>query len=237
MTDEITWTAELPVVFRRHSGDDLGVIEAAMVSTGSDEEIEKLTPEKIKGLINYLMKMRHGSPFEHNSLTFRISAPIFVWREFMRHRIASYNEQSARYMQMEPKFYNYPVIRPLVQKGSSAHPDIQHGDMTLHSIVTTEVEHANRVAWESYQNMITAGAALEAARAVLPVNIYSSAYVTMNARALMNFLSLRVASDDAIYKTHPQWEINRVADQMEAEFARLFPITHEAFVRNGRVAP
>jgi thymidylate synthase (FAD) len=237
MTSEITWTDELTVAFRRASGDDIAICEAATVSTGSDEDVALFTEAKIAGLINYLMKMRHGSPFEHSSITFRISAPIFVWREFMRHRIASYNEQSARYMQMEPKFYNYPIIRPLVQKGSSAHPDIQHGDMVLHTIVTTEVEHANRVAWESYQYMITAGAALEAARAVLPVNIYSSAYVTMNARALMNFLSLRVASDDATYKTHPQWEINRVADAMEVEFARLFPVTHAAFVANGRVAP
>jgi thymidylate synthase (FAD) len=85
--------------------------------------------------------------------------------------------------------------------------------------------------------MLDAGVAREVARIVLPVNIYSSAYVTMNARALMNFLSLRTKSDDSTFPSFPQREIELVAELYEAEFAKLMPLTHAAFVANGRVAP
>jgi thymidylate synthase (FAD) len=85
--------------------------------------------------------------------------------------------------------------------------------------------------------MLDAGIAREVARIVLPLTIYSSMYVTMNARALMNFLSLRTKREDSTFPSYPQREIEMVAEQMEAEFARLMPLTHGAFDRNGRVAP
>jgi thymidylate synthase (FAD) len=85
--------------------------------------------------------------------------------------------------------------------------------------------------------MLEADVAREVARIVLPVNIYSSAYVTMNARAMMNFLSLRKKSDDSTFPSYPQREIEMVADRYEEEWARLMPLTHAAFVANGRVAP
>ena len=93
------------------------------------------------------------------------------------------------------------------------------------------------MAYDAYQRMLDAGIAREVARMALPVTIYSSAYVTMNARALMNFLSLRKKSDDATYPSYPQREIEMVAEVYEEHFARLMPITHEAFVASGRVAP
>jgi len=85
--------------------------------------------------------------------------------------------------------------------------------------------------------MLAAGIAREVARIVLPVTIYSSMYVTLNARSLMNFLSLRTKHDDATFPSFPQREIEMCAELMEAEWARLMPLTHAAFQGNGRVAP
>jgi thymidylate synthase (FAD) len=85
--------------------------------------------------------------------------------------------------------------------------------------------------------MLEAGVAREVARIVLPVTIYSSAYVTMNARALMNFLSLRRKVEDSHFPSFPQREIEMVAEKYELEFERIMPLTHASFVANGRVAP
>ena len=92
-------------------------------------------------------------------------------------------------------------------------------------------------AYAAYQRMLEAGNAREVARIVLPVTIYSSMYVTMNARSLMNFLSLRTKREDSHFPSFPQREIEMAAEQMEAEWARLMPLTHAAFEKNGRVAP
>lgn len=188
-------------------------------------------------LIGYLMRNRHGSPFEHTAFTFYVEAPIFVWREIMRHRIASYNEESARYRQLEPVFYAPGLERDLVQSGSSAHPRLTFGTTEQHALVEDELARSSVAAYDAYVRMLNAGIAREVARMVLPVNIYSSAYVTMNARALMNFLSLRVEDPSAAYPSHPMREIEAVARQFEAIFAEKMPATHAAFIENGRVSP
>ena len=92
-------------------------------------------------------------------------------------------------------------------------------------------------AYHAYREMLSVGVAKEVARGVLPVTTYSSAYVTMNARAMMNFLSLRKSSPDAKYPSYPQREIEMVAEKYEAIFADLMPLTYQAFILNGRVAP
>jgi len=93
------------------------------------------------------------------------------------------------------------------------------------------------VAYDSYIKMLEAGVAREVARVVLPVATYSSMYVTMNARALMNFLSLRTAREGSHFPSYPQREIEMVAEKMEAEFAKLMPLTYGAFEKSGRIAP
>ena len=85
--------------------------------------------------------------------------------------------------------------------------------------------------------MLNAGIARELARSVLPVGLFSSMYVTMNARALMNFLSLRTTREGSHFPSYPQREIEMVAEKMEHEFAQLMPITYAAFEKSGRVAP
>ena len=189
------------------------------------------------GLINYLMRDRHGSPFEHNSMTFYVQAPIFVFREFMRHRIASYNEESGRYREMRPVFYVPGADRKLQQEGKPGHYVFTDGTPEQHALVTEQTQAACRTAYAAYRTMLDAGVTREVARIVLPLTLYSSMYVTMNARALMNFLSLRTQREDSTFPSYPQREIEMVADQMEPRWAELMPLTHAAFDANGRVCP
>lgn len=179
-----------------------------------------------------------NSPFEHNSMTFRISAPIFVFREFHRHRIGwSYNEQSGRYSKLSPEFYVPKKSRPLVNVGTSAAPEFAPGTDEQFDLTTSKLEEAHSSAWDTYEELLNAGVANEVARVVLPVGIYSTMYATCNARSLMAFLSLRTMDERAKFKSRPQHEITLVAARMEEEFANLFPITYEKYNKFGRVAP
>lgn len=224
------------VEYVRHSGDDAGIAAAARVSLAEDQKT--FSDKSNAGLINYLMKNRHGSPFEHTSLTFRVQAPIFVFREFHRHRVGwSYNEVSGRYKVLEPKFYIHDNTRPIVQTGTSAHPDLGLGTQDQYDIADEEIFRIAEHAWESYNYMLTAGVANEVARLVLPVNIYSEMYATCNVRSLLHFLSLRVDHPDNTFVTKPLYEIQKVAEGMEAHLAEHFPAVHTAFNENGRVAP
>lgn len=212
-------------------GNDQSIVRAARVSSGSASE-----PEKDKGLINYLMRDRHGSPFEHAVFTFRIEAPIFVFREFMRHRVASYNEESGRYKQLEPVFYVPDENRKLIQVGKPGAYTFEDGTVEQQDAVTRSLTWSALSSYGMYSEMLEQGVAREVARMVLPVNIYSSMYVTMNARALMNFLSLR-SLEQGKFPSFPQVEIAMVADQMEENFRNILPETHASFIANGRVAP
>jgi thymidylate synthase (FAD) len=212
---------------------DEAVTMAARVSTGATHT----SPEKDKGLINYLMRDRHGSPFEHNAFTFYIEAPIFVFREFMRHRIASYNEESGRYKELEPVFYVPAPERKLIQVGKVGAYEFVEGSNEQFVVTSDSIKDSCVFAYEKYTDMLNAGVAREVARAVLPVNTYSSMFVTMNARSLMNFLSLRTTREGTHFPSFPQREIEMVAEQMECFFAEKMPITYETFNKNGRVAP
>ncbi len=234
---KLEWRDDVEVELISHDASDDLVVASARVSTlGAESNPENA--EEYQGLINFLMKNRHGSPFEHNQFVFKVSAPIFVWREHMRHRIGfSYNEESGRYKQLEPVFYLPYEGRKLKQTGKAGHYNLQEGEESLRWIVQDEIEHANKVAYLSYEAMLHAGVAREVARMVLPVNIFSTAYVTCNARSLMHFLSLRTNVEDSRFSSFPQREIEMVAEKYEEMFSVLMPLTYKAFNRNGRVAP
>jgi thymidylate synthase (FAD) len=239
MSDEIIFREDMSVELVKSSASDADVIWAARVSTTGDKSLEDVGSDasKSEGLINYLARERHGSPFEHTSMTFFISAPIFVFREFMRHRIASYNEESGRYRELKPVFYIPSKERKLVQIGKAGSYTFIDGTPEQYEITAKSIKETCVLAYENYQKMLAAGVAREVARAVLPVTLYSSMYVTMNARALMNFLSLRTSRDGSHFPSYPQREIEMVAEKMEAEFAKLMPITYGAFEKSGRIAP
>ena len=236
---EAIFRSDMSVDLVKHSASDADVIWAARVSTAGEQSLDEISkdPAKSAGLINYLARERHGSPFEHTSMTFFISAPIFVFREFMRHRIASYNEESGRYRELQPVFYVPSPERKLVQIGKTGSYEFVEGTKDQFDITVRAMKESYVFSYEKYQMMLEAGVAREVARAVLPVGLYSSMYVTMNARALMNFLSLRTSREGSHFPSYPQREIEMVAEKMEEIFARLMPLTHGAFEKSGRIAP
>jgi len=240
--NEIQFRSDVTVELVRASASDSDVLFAARVSTQGEQTLGEAqagteATAKDRGLINYLMRDRHGSPFEHNSMTFYIQAPIFVFREFMRHRIASYNEESGRYRELRPVFYVPAPERNLLQVGKPGAYEFLPGTPEQYALVDTATRDASEFAFLAYQRMLDAGVAREVARIVLPLNIYSSMYVTMNSRALMNFLSLRTKVEGTHFPSFPQREIEMCAEKMETIWTELMPLTHAAFNANGRVSP
>jgi thymidylate synthase (FAD) len=236
---EIEFRSDVTVELIKHAASDTDVLWAARVSTKGESSLAEVEadPERSKGLINFLMRDRHGTPFEHSSMTFYVRAPIFVFREFMRHRTFSYNEESGRYRQLEPVFYVPAPERKLVQIGKPGKYEFVDGTPEQYKLVTEATEESYRQAYRAYLEMIDAGVAREVARTVLPVGLYSSMYATCNARALMNFLSLRTKREDSAFPSFPQREIEMVAEKMEEIWAGLMPLTHAAFEQVGRVSP
>lgn len=229
------------VTLIQHAGSDAMVAAAAKVSTTGEEarDLARIEEEGgISGLIRYLMRHRHGSPFEHGMMTFFVHAPIFVIREMQRHRVASYNEESGRYKQLEPVFWSPAEDRAIAktENYSSARPTFQTGTPEQFDLIRTHDEMYDKL-YAAYEEEIAAGIGNEVARRLLPLGTYSSFWITINPRSLMNVLSLRVHSEDATFVSYPQREIEQVAEQMEAAFAAHWPLTHKAFEKNGRTAP
>lgn len=229
------------VTLIQHAGDDVMVAAAAKVSTTGDEarDLSRIEEEGgISGLIRYLMRHRHGSPFEHGMMTFFVHAPIFVIRELQRHRIASYNEESGRYKQLEPVFWSPSDERKIARPENykSSRPTFDEGTPEQFELIRKHDDLFDQL-YAAYEEEIAAGIGNEVARRLLPLATFSSVWVTMNPRALMNFLSLRVHDADATAVSYPQREIEEVAEQMEASFAELYPLTYKQFIKNGRVAP
>lgn len=243
MTDDLlepVFRSDMTVELVRAAARDADVVFAARVSTAGESSLADVGADAAgaKGLINYLMRERHGSPFEHNSFTFFVSAPILVFREFMRHRAGfSYNEESGRYRELKPVFYVPGPERKLRQEGKPGAYVFVEGTPEQHETTSRATRAACTTAYAAYQEMLAAGVAREVARSVLPVGTYSSMYVTCNARSLMSFLSLRTTREGSRFPSYPQREIEMVAEQMEEHFATAMPLTHAAFTAAGRVSP
>lgn len=230
-------------------GGDLAVIAAARVSNGVEYEEASKGIEADSKLIRYLVKHRHGTPFEHATFQFFVKAPLFVRSEWHRHRIASYNEISGRYVEYEAEFYIPEQIRVKgsTNKQGSIFPDQEWLDSqiqihphwvfnNLNDIQDWDEQMAHWMAefsnqaFAMYQNLLSHGVAKEMARMILPLNLYTQFYMTVNARALMNFLSLRAAED-------AQWEIRQYAIAMKEMFREAMPLTFAAWKDNGFIAP
>ncbi|MBI4060806.1 MAG: FAD-dependent thymidylate synthase [Elusimicrobia bacterium] len=200
-------------------GGDQGVVDAARVSYGGASK----GAEADRKLIGYLLKHSHMTPFEHAVFKFHVSAPIFVARQWFRHRFAAYNEVSFRYTEVKDYFYMPERWRGQDKKnkqGSSAAPELDQD--ALHGLFRTQVDGA----LAAYKKMLGMGVAREMARMVLPVNLYTEFYWTVNARSLMNFVALRA---DA----HAQLEIQAYGEALARQFKDLMPWTYEAFLRDG----
>jgi thymidylate synthase (FAD) len=207
--------------------DDLSVANAARVSFARRKaELD----ESDEGLIRFLMRDRHGTPFEHNAFRYHIRCPIFVAREWFRHRIGSFNEFSLRYARATDDFYVPEADDVRSQVGKPGAYTFEPVEPELAERTREEFRAVYDQAYETYERLVEAGVAREVARSVLPVGAYTQFYWTVNARALMNFVSLRNSE-------FAQLEIRRYAEVVEALFAERMPVTHAAFVAGGRVAP
>jgi len=223
-------------------GGDHSIVRAARVSVSSGEIIVNTDDEeeikKNNGLINYLMREKHGSPFEQNSMTFYVKAPIFVFREFHRHRAGfSYNEMSGRYAKLNPEFWIPSKDRPLQNIGTSAKPIMAPLSIEAWEEGVQLLTEGYENDWRIYERLLELGWANEAARAKLPVALYSQMYVTLNLRSAFNFLSLRTHEPEARHVSRPQKEIEDVAREMEKHIAQLFPQAYKVYNQHGRVAP
>jgi thymidylate synthase (FAD) len=251
MPPELLFTSDVTVNLVQKTGGDHMIAAAARVSTTGLAAAELASPGKageIAGVINYLMRHRHGTPFEHASMTLFVHAPIFVWREWHRHRVGfSYNEESARYKQLDPVFWVPKPDRKLfpVADFKPARPQFRVGTSEEYGWLVEDMKAGYADAYARYEARLVRGYAREVARAGLPVGIYSSCWVTCNPRSLMNFLSLRTHEepwDDktktgARFVSYPQAEIEEAARVAERIFARGWPLAYTAFCANGRVAP
>jgi thymidylate synthase (FAD) len=206
---------------------DLSVVNAARVSFARrKDEMD----EADEGLIRFLMRDRHGTPFEHNAFRFHIRSPIFVAREWMRHRVGSFNEFSMRYARATDDFYVPEAEDVRSQVGKPGAYSFEPVEPGLAESAREEMRRAYEEAYTTYERLVAAGVARELARSVIPVGAYTEFFWTVNARSLMNFVSLRAAET-------AQREIRRYADACEVFLAERMPVTHAAFVGAGRIAP
>src|SRR5213083_3373168 len=206
---------------------DLSVVNGARVSFARrKEEMD----DSDAGLIRFLMRDRHGTPFEHNAFRFHIRSPIFVAREWMRHRVGSFNEFSMRYARATDDFYVPAPEDVRSQVGKPGAYSFEPVEPELAEQTREELRAVYDAAYETYNRLVEQGVARELARLVMPMGAYTEFYWTVNARSLMNFVSLRAAET-------AQREIRRYAEACERFLAEKMPVTHSAFVDNGRVAP
>jgi thymidylate synthase (FAD) len=206
---------------------DLSVVNGARVSFARHKQE---MDDSDAGLIRFLMRERHGTPFEHNAFRFHIRCPIFVAREWFRHRVGSFNEFSMRYAKATEDFYVPEADDVRSQVGKPGAYSFEPVPQDVAETTRERLREIYEAAYETYERLVELGVARELARAALPVGAYTEFYWTLNARSLMNFISLRAAET-------AQREIRRYAEACERFFAEQMPITHAAFVANDRTAP
>lgn len=209
-------------------GSDIDIVNAARTSFDGHET--EMTARNV-GLLNFLMRERHGTPFEMVEFKFAVKAPIFVMREWHRHRIASINEMSGRYVELEREFYVPARDDIREQKGK---PGAYYYETVEDDVRASRVRNIIDVtcddAFDSYAWMLKRGIAKEVARLVLPVNTYSKMVWKTNLRSLLNFLSLR-------NHKHAQLEIRRYAEAMEAMATSIAPVAMASFEKHERRSP
>ncbi len=192
-------------------------------------EVTELTDDDVK-LIQYLMSSRHGTPFEHNAFTFHVRCPIFISREWFRHRIGSFNEFSTRYKEMPTGMFHVPEEDMRTQVGKPGRYTFEELPEHLRREVEAEMIEAEEDSFTHYQKLLSFGLAKEVARNVLPLAAWTEFYWTVNARSLMNFLSLRNAP-------MALREIRYCAAAVELLFEEAMPYTYAAWIDANRVAP
>lgn len=221
------------IILEKYMGNEIDILSNARVSFNSDvaaKTVDELS-ERDRGVLNFLMRERHGTPWESVVFRFDVKAPLFVFREWHRHRIASINEWSARYSVMEPEWYVPAAEDVRKQVGTPGNYTFEpFEDPVVIETFRTQYDATCRNAFDMYESALEQGIAKELARGVLPVAMYSRMKWTANLRAVLNFLSLRAHE-------HAQLEIRRFAYAMEEQLKKELPLAMELWDKHGRVAP
>jgi thymidylate synthase (FAD) len=204
------------------ASDDM-VAMAAWVSNATDEEVRLEDKDRVAGLINFLYRNRHMSPFEHGHITVKVDVPLFVAREWHRHRTQSYNEVSGRYTEMKPRFWAAPEAR--VQQGKMGNYFFVPGNAEQTALYRNFKFLDCEAAWKSYQRKLDWGIAKEQAREDLPLSLMTQFYATANPRNWMQFLTLR-------NDKHALAEIRDAAVQVEQILANVMPLTYAAYSKD-----
>jgi len=207
-----------------HMGTDLTIVNSARVSFGKHKET---IDEKDEKLVNYLVKHRHTSTFEHNVVTLRFVVPLFVRSQHHRHRTWSYNEISRRYTDVNIQFYEPDEFRTQHKSNRQASNPDETADPILYTPVqkvSEAVQAHHKDSMRLFDKMIEAGVCREQARGVLPQNMYTEYYGTVNLSNLLKFIDLR---------THEgaQWEIQKVAEACLDIAEGLWPVAVGAYRR------
>ena len=214
MSDDITWMDGPRIELVERMGSDARIVEAARVSTRGEASRGQAADH---GLIRFLWRNGHVSPFEHAAATFMLTVPLFVQGQLVRHKSMSFNIESARYREVEPRFYLPPADRPLQQVGKPGAYTMQAGTGQQQRSVREALAGSAQAGWRAYRGLLSEGAPRELARAVLPQHWMSSIYMTGNLRSWLHFLAQRDSD-------HAQYEIRQVARIVRAELGRLFPV-------------
>ena len=213
-----------------HMGTDLTVVNAARVSFGAERE--SLGEKDIK-LINYLMQHNHTSPFEHCAITMRFTVPLFIRSQHHRHRTWAYNEISRRYTSVDMRFYEPRKLRAQHESNRQASKDQFVNNLMSwsdaydvgHTGYPSETMHRhNKTSMSLYESLVSSGVCREQARGVLPQNLYTEYYGTVNLHNLLKFITLR-KHDGA------QWEIQQVAKACLNIAKEYFPHSVEAYIK------
>ena len=222
----VEFRSDVDVTLVEHMGTDDWIAQVARVSTKGAHTLWMESQGNVGRFLRFLWREGHTTPFRHTALSFLVTAPIFVWEQHRTHKVGvEYNSESGRYRELEPVFYVPSGSRPLAQVGKAASYElVQHEDPWVRKLAPKAIADSAAECWAVYQSMLNSGVAKEVARMVLPVNIYRSAYVTLNVQSLLHFLNLRAEG------THAQQEIQMVALGYENALAKHFPLTYEAWL-------
>ncbi len=218
------------VEYVSHMGTDLSVVNAARVSFGTEK---KEVDEKDTKLINYLMAHNHSSPFEHCAITFKFTVPLFIRSQHHRHRTWAYNEISRRYTSVDIEFYeprqfrtqhlsnrqasNNELVDPILEYNRSGLP--------VSGVASGMLRAHHKECLKLFNSLLDAGVCREQARGVLPQNLYTQYFGTVNLHNLLKFISLR-SHEGA------QWEIQQVAEACLEIAEGLFPESVHAFINH-----
>lgn len=205
------------VALLRHMGEEVDIVNAARVSFG---KMRTEMNDKDKELLKFLIKDQHFAPLEHITFTFLVHCPLFVRGQWHRHRTMSYNEISRRYTEVDLELYNPTFYR--VQSTDNKQASEDNSTILYNKEATNTMDEAGKIAFEAYEKLLSLGVCKEQARGILPQNLMTTFYATVNLRNLLHFLGLRMDK-------HAQWEIRQYANAMHEIIKPLFPNVVEAF--------